>query len=279
MIWSGQRFRFEFPCEPLLMGIVNVTPDSFSDGGRFNRTEAAVAHALRLVEEGADILDIGGESTRPDAPEVSEAEELERVIPVIEALASRTGAPISVDTMKPTVARTALAVGAAIINDVAANRVDPAMWRVVADSRAGYVAMHMQGTPRTMQTEPSYTDVVAEVDAFLGGRLVRLAEAGVTAEQVALDPGIGFGKTLEHNLQLLGRLDALRNRQRPLLVGVSRKSFIGRLTGASVEDRLPGSLAGACWAVALGASVVRTHDVAATRQALAMTAALLRHRR
>jgi dihydropteroate synthase len=268
MIWSGQRFRFEFPRPTLLMGIVNVTPDSFSDGGRFARTEAAVAHALKLVEEGADILDIGGESTRPDAADVPEAEELERVLPVIEALALRTEVPVSIDTMKPAVARAALKSGASIVNDVAANRTDDAMWRIVAAAGAGYVAMHMLGTPRTMQADPVYAD-----------RLERLAVAGVKPEQVALDPGIGFGKTLEHNLQLLARLDALRNRQRPLLVGISRKSFIGRLTGAAVGDRLPGGLAGACWAVELGAAIIRTHDVAATRQALLMTAALTQHRR
>ncbi len=278
MIWSGQRFRYEFPRPALVMGILNVTPDSFSDGGQFHRTDAAVAHAEKLVAEGADLLDIGGESTRPDAAPVDEAEELARVVPVIRELARRNLGPISVDTMKPAVARAALEAGAAIVNDVAANRADDAMWRIVAEAGAGYIAMHMQGEPRTMQLQPSYTDVVAEVDAFFADRLERLAAAGVKAEQVALDPGIGFGKTLEHNLQLLGRLDALRNRKRPLLVGISRKSFIGRLTGAAVQDRLPGSLAGACWAVGLGAAIVRTHDVAATRQALQLTDALLRHR-
>ena len=278
MIWSGQRFRYEFPRAALVMGIVNVTPDSFSDGGQFHRTDAAAAHAEKLVTEGADLLDIGGESTRPDAAPVDEAEELARVVPVIRELARRNLGPISVDTMKPAVARAALEAGAAIVNDVAANRSDDAMWRIVAEAGAGYIAMHMQGEPRTMQLQPSYTDVVAEVDAFFADRLERLAAAGVKAEQVALDPGIGFGKTLEHNLQLLGRLDALRNRKRPLLVGISRKSFIGRLTGAAVQDRLPGSLAGACWAVGLGAAIVRTHDVAATRQALQLTDALLRHR-
>ena len=278
MIWSGQRFRYEFPRPALVMGILNVTPDSFSDGGQFHRTDAAVAHAEKLVAEGADLLDIGGESTRPDAAPVDEAEELARVVPVIRELARRNLGPISVDTMKPAVARAALEAGAAIVNDVAANRSDDAMWRIVAEAGAGYIAMHMQGEPRTMQLQPSYTDVVAEVDAFFADRLEGLAAAGVKAEQVALDPGIGFGKTLEHNLQLLGRLDALRNRKRPLLVGISRKSFIGRLTGAAVQDRLPGSLAGACWAVGLGAAIVRTHDVAATRQALQLTDALLRHR-
>ena len=278
MIWSGQRFRYEFPRPALVMGILNVTPDSFSDGGQFHRTDAAVAHAEKLVAEGADLLDIGGESTRPDAAPVDEAEELARVVPVIRELARRNLGPISVDTMKPAVARAALEAGAAIVNDVAANRSDDAMWRIVAEAGAGYIAMHMQGEPRTMQLQPSYTDVVAEVDAFFADRLERVATAGVKAEQVALDPGIGFGKTLEHNLQLLGRLDALRNRKRPLLVGISRKSFIGRLTGAAVQDRLPGSLAGACWAVGLGAAIVRTHDVAATRQALQLTDALLRHR-
>lgn len=279
MIWSGQRFRFEFPRPALVMGIVNVTPDSFSDGGRFDRTDAAVAHGLQLAAEGADLLDIGGESTRPDAEPVPEAEELARVLPVIRALAAATDVPLSIDTMKPAVARAALAAGAAIVNDVAANREDPAMWRVVADTNAGYVAMHMQGTPRSMQAAPAYSDVVDEVGAFLADRLERLAVCGVKPEQVALDPGIGFGKTLEHNLQLLARLDALTTRRRPLLVGISRKSFLGRLTGAAVGDRLPGGLSGACWAVGLGAAIVRTHDVAATRQALQLTTALMQHRR
>jgi dihydropteroate synthase len=275
MRWRAGRFTFEFPRPALVMGIVNVTPDSFSDGGRFLAPEAAVAHALELVRQGADLLDIGGESTRPRAEPVPEAEELRRVIPVIERLAASVRVPISVDTLKPAVARAALAAGASIVNDVAANRRDEAMWRVVADSGAGYVAMHMQGTPRTMQENPVYGDVVVEVGAFFGDRLDRLAAAGVTREQVVLDVGIGFGKTLDHNLELLRALGRFRCFERPLLLGVSRKSFIGKLLGAEVPARLPAALACASWAVGQGVQIIRTHDVAETVQAVRMTEALL----
>ena len=268
MIWRAGDRAWEFPRSPLIMGIVNVTPDSFSDGGQHATPEAAVTHALSLAAEGADILDIGGESTRPGAPAVSESEELARVIPVIEQLAGQTEAALSIDTQKPAVAEAAISAGAVIINDIAANRTEPKMWKIVATTHAGYVAMHMQGTPQTMQDAPEYTEVVAEVRAFFEERLERFTKAGLNAEQVMFDPGIGFGKTVEHNLALLAGLERFTNMKRPLLVGASRKSFIGRLTEAAVEDRLAGSLACACRAAEAGAAVLRVHDVKETKQAL-----------
>ncbi len=261
-----------------VMGIVNVTPDSFSDGGRFLKSEAAIAHALALEAEGAEILDVGGESTRPNAEPVSEEEELERVIPVIEGLSGRVAAAISIDTQKPAVAEAALRAGASVVNDIAANREDDRMWRVVARHGAGYVAMHMQGGPQTMQDRPVYADVVGEVEAFFEDRLARLAAAGVAPEQVALDPGIGFGKTLEHNLALLEGLSRFTKITRPILLGASRKSFMGKLLGTETADRLPGSLACACHAVEVGAQIVRVHDVAETAQAVRTLEAILERR-
>jgi dihydropteroate synthase len=257
------------------MGIVNVTPDSFSDGGQFLDPPAAVAHALRMVEQGAEVLDVGGESARPGAVPVAEAEELRRVMPVIEQLAGRVSVPISIDTTKPGVARAALAAGASIVNDIAANRSNDLMWRLVAEARAGYVCMHMQGTPQTMQDNPVYADVVREVGDFFSACLKRLNDCGVGREAIILDPGIGFGKTLEHNLQLLGALRGFTTLRCPLLLGVSRKGFIGKLLGAEVAARLPGALACACHAVAAGAHIIRTHDVAETVQAIRMTEAIL----
>jgi dihydropteroate synthase len=258
------------------MGVVNVTPDSFSDGGHFLETGAAIEHGLKLADEGADILDVGGESTRPGAIPVPESEEANRVMPVIEALVKQTGKAISVDTLKPGVAERALDVGASMINDVAANRDQPQMWRLVARSGAAYVIMHMQGDPQTMQRQPQYKNVVAEVGAFFEDRVRRVSDNGVKSEQVLLDVGIGFGKTTEHNLQLLRALRGFAKWGRPLLLGVSRKSFVGKLTGATeIEGRLPGSLACACLAVSEGVQIIRTHDVAATRQAIRMTEAIL----
>jgi len=277
MIFRARRFEFVFPRPTLIMGIVNVTPDSFSDGGRFLDSTAAINRALELVHEGADVLDIGGESTRPYAAPVPEDEELRRVLPVIEGLAGRVSVPISIDTMKPGVARAAVAAGAALVNDVAANRTEPELWRVVAESGAGYVAMHMQGTPQTMQDAPHYGDVVDEVNRFFEDRLQALAGVGVRPEQVVLDVGLGFGKTPAHNLQLLAHLDSFKRWQRPLLLGASRKSFLPRVTGevnAAAADRLAGSLACACWGVGRGLNLVRTHDVTATRQAVRLTEAL-----
>jgi dihydropteroate synthase len=274
MILRARQFEFSFPRPTLLMGVVNVTPDSFSDGGEFFTEQAAVAHALELVEQGADLIDIGGESTRPNATPVSEAEELRRVLPVVEKLSPRIKVPISIDTQKPIVARAALQAGASIVNDIAANREDDAMWRVVAESGAGYVAMHMQGTPQTMQTIPQYRDVVAEVGDFFSDRVRQLEAAGVKAEQVILDVGIGFGKTAEHNLQLLAGLRSFTKWNRPLLLGVSRKSFISQVTGGELRDRLPGSLACACWGVLAGVQMIRTHEAAMTRRALRMAEAI-----
>ena len=279
MLWRTQQFEFRFPRPALVMGIVNVTPDSFFDGGRFLDAPAAVAHALQLVEQGAEILDIGGESTRPGASPVSEAEELRRVMPVVEQLAGRVTVPISIDTVKPGVARAALAAGASLVNDVAANRDDTALWEVVAEARAGYVCTHMQGTPQTMQVNPAYTDVVREVGEFFFERIRRLSHCGVGREQIILDPGIGFGKAVEHNLQLLGAAGSFAGLDRPLLVGVSRKSFIGKLLGAEMSARLPAALACACMAVASGIQIVRAHDVAETVQAIRMTESILAKRK
>ncbi|HUA37148.1 MAG TPA: dihydropteroate synthase [Candidatus Sulfopaludibacter sp.] len=268
-----------FPRPALVMGVVNVTPDSFSDGGRFLDVNAAVVWALELAAQGADMLDIGGESTRPGAEPVSEAEELRRVLPVIGQLAGRVNIPISVDTVKPAVARAALAAGASIVNDVAANREDGLMWEVVAEFKAGYVCMHARGTPRTMQENPVYRDVVREVGEFFQERLKRLKAGGISADRTVLDVGIGFGKTAEHNLQLLANLRSFTTMARPLLIGVSRKSFIGKLLGADLDERLPGSLACACLAVESGAQIIRAHDVAETVQAVRMTEAVLARKR
>jgi dihydropteroate synthase len=274
MLFRARQFEFVFPRPALVMGVVNVTPDSFSDGGKFFDPARAVAHALELVAQGAEILDLGGESTRPGAAPVAEAEELRRVIPVVEQLASRVKIPLSIDTVKPAVARAALQAGASIVNDVAAHREDDAMWRVVAEWGAGYICMHARGTPQTMQMNPVYADVVREVGEFFGERLKTLSTRGVAADQVALDVGIGFGKTPGHNLQLLAALRSFTKWRRPLLLGVSRKSFIGTLLGAEVAGRLPGSLACACLAVEAGVQIIRTHDVAETVQAVRMTEAI-----
>ena len=275
MLLRARQFVVQFPSQSLLMGIVNVTPDSFSDGGQFLDVGAAVHRALQLVEEGADIIDVGGESTRPDASPVPEEEELRRVLPVIQELGRTLRIPISIDTMKPAVARASLEAGAAIINDVAANREETEMWRLAAETGAGYVAMHMLGMPRTMQKSPRYTDAVSEIGAFFQQRLNRLAECGVAPEQVILDPGLGFGKTLQHNLELLAGLGQFTTYRRPLLIGASRKAFIGQVTGAKeIAERLAGSLVCACTAVSAGAQIIRTHDVAATRHALRMMEAI-----
>jgi dihydropteroate synthase len=256
------------------MGVVNVTPDSFSDGGRFADVKAAIAQGLRLIAEGADIVDVGGESTRPGATPVDADEEYRRVIPVVEGLAGHV--PVSVDTMKPGVARAALKAGAVIINDVGANRTEPEMWNVVAEAKAGYVLMHMQGSPQTMQDHPRYKNVTDEVNEFFDERLKRLNAFGIASDQVVLDVGIGFGKTVEHNLQLLASLKAFTKWKRPILLGASRKGFIGRITGTEQPaDRVAGSLACACWGVVAGANIIRAHDVAATRQAIRMTESIL----
>ncbi len=274
MRWTVRDFVFKFPRPMVVMGVVNTTPDSFSDGGHFLDTDMATDHGLRLADEGAEIIDIGGESTRPGSEPVSATEELRRVVPVIERLAKRCGVVISIDTQKPAVARAALDAGASIVNDIAANRESPEMWQVVAEAKAGYICMHMQGTPQTMQAEPHYDDVLREVGDFFSERLARLAEQGVSGEQVALDPGIGFGKELKHNIKLLSGIHELIMSGRPLLIGASRKSFIGKLLGTPSNERLPASLACAACAAAKGAHVVRVHDVAETVQAVRMTEAL-----
>jgi dihydropteroate synthase len=275
MFFRARQFEFVFPRPALVMGVVNVTPDSFSDGGKYFDTNAAIAHALELVAQGAEILDVGGESTRPGAKPVNEAEELRRVIPVIEKLAAKVEIPLSIDTMKPSVAHAALQAGASIVNDVAANRDDDAMWRVVAECQAGYVCMHAQGSPQTMQENPVYADVVREVGDFFRERLKKLNTCGIFADQVVLDVGIGFGKTVEHNLQLLANLHRFTTMARPLLIGVSRKSFIGKLFGADLNERLPASLICACLAIQSGAQIIRAHDVAETVQAVRMTETVL----
>ena len=274
MRWTVRDFVFKFPRPMVVMGVVNTTPDSFSDGGHFLDTDMATDHGLRLADEGAEIIDIGGESTRPGSKPVSATEELRRVVPVIERLAKRCGAVISIDTQKPAVARAALDAGASIVNDIAANRESPEMWQIVAEAKAGYICMHMQGTPQTMQAEPHYDDVLREVGDFFNERLARLGEQGVSGEQVALDPGIGFGKELKHNIKLLSGIHELIMSGRPLLIGASRKSFIGKLLGTPSNERLPASLACAVFAATKGAHVVRVHDVAETVQAVRMTEAL-----
>jgi len=251
-----------------IMGIVNVTPDSFSDGGLYLDPEAAIAHGRELVAEGADILDVGGESTRPGAAEVGAAEEIRRVVGVIEALTAG-GAVVSVDTSKAEVAAAAIDGGATIVNDVTA-LADPAMAPLCAERGVELVLMHMQGTPRTMQENPDYDEVVADVRDFLATRIESAVSAGVAEERIWIDPGIGFGKTVEHNLELIKRLGELRALGRPILLGASRKSFLGKITGSEVGDRIGGSLAAALIGVQAGADAVRVHDVAATRDALAV---------
>jgi dihydropteroate synthase len=273
--WRGKGFSFQFPRPALVMGILNVTPDSFSDGGRFLHIEAAVEQAKQMVTEGAEIVDVGGESTRPNAEVVSVEEELARVIPVIERLAAELEVLISIDTQKPAVAEAALKAGAHIVNDIAANREDPRMWEIVAAAEAGYIAMHMLGTPQTMQQSPEYSDVISEVNEFFAGRLEKLASAGVLATQVALDVGIGFGKTLEHNLKLLAGLRVFTMEGRPQLLGASRKSLFGKLLDLDVDQRLAPGLACATWGVANGIQILRVHDVAPTVHAVRMTEAIL----
>ena len=275
--WHLRDRVLHLDARALVMGIVNVTPDSFSDGGCFFAPEAAIAQGLELVRQGADILDIGGASSRPGAEDVAPEEELRRVHPVVRELAAQTTVPISVDTVKAVVAEACLASGAHIINDITALQGDPDMARVVATRRAGVVLMHMQGTPATMQIAPHYDDVTVEVRRFLEERLHAAGRAGIAAEQVVLDPGIGFGKTTAHNLELLARLGELQALGRPILLGVSRKGFLGR----GVAERLAGSLAAACHAVMQGsAQIVRVHDVRETRNALAVLSAIAAsHRR
>lgn len=258
------------------MGVVNVTPDSFSDGGRFFDEAAAVSHARKLLADGADILDIGGESTRPGAEPVGEAEETRRVVPLIAAIRAESRVPVSIDTMKPAVARSAVAAGATIWNDVTALRGAPESLDMAAELGCEVVLMHMQGEPRTMQENPRYGDVVAEVGDFLAGRAEAAMAAGVTRERISVDPGVGFGKTLAHNLALLAELRVLDGLGFPIVLGVSRKRFIQAIDAAAkdAEGRLGGSLAAALWGAEHGAAVLRVHDVRETVQALAVRAAI-----
>jgi len=257
---------------PKLMGIVNVTPDSFSDGGRYLNADAAIGHGEELVRDGAEILDVGGESTRPGAVEIDRWEEQRRTEPVVAALAKT--ATVSIDTSKAVVAEAAIDAGASIVNDVSALR-DPELAGLCAERGVGVVLMHMPGNPRTMQERPAYGDVVDEVKAFLSDRLEAAVAAGIEEERIWVDPGIGFGKTLEHNLELLRRLGELRGLGRPLVIGTSRKSFIGKVDGSGVEDRVGGSIATAVLAAVQGADVLRVHDVAETAQAMRVAGAAL----
>lgn len=276
-LWRIRGKNYDLSANGMVMGIVNVTPDSFSDGGRYLDTSRAVEHALKLATEGADILDIGGESTRPGAEPVDEAEEIRRVLPVIRAVRTQTKKLISIDTMKASVARAAIDAGADIINDVTGLRGDPAMIRFATECDAGLVIMHMIGTPQTMQHQPHYDDVVREVREYFIARLRCLEHEGIESERIALDPGFGFGKTLDHNVALLNALPELAVEDRPLLVGVSRKSMIGALVGSSIlEDRDWPTVALTSQMREAGANIVRVHVVRPNLEALRMTEAILR---
>jgi dihydropteroate synthase len=276
--WQLRDCSLDLDGRCLVMGIVNVTPDSFSDGGRHADRDAAVQHALALEEEGAELLDIGGESTRPGSQPVAADEELRRVLPVVEALAGRVRVPISIDTSKAAVARACLAAGAHIVNDVTGLS-DPAMVDVVREHQAGAIIMHMQGTPATMQLAPKYDNVVHDLFRFFQQRLTMLTQQGIAQERIVIDPGIGFGKTREHNLELLARLDAFQQLGRPLCLGVSRKGLLKSKHGRQPHERLAGSLAVAGFALAHNAAqVLRVHDVAATRDLVALWQALAQRR-
>lgn len=268
-----QRAREVDRC--LIMGVVNVTPDSFYDGGRFFNSPKAVAQGLELVSQGADILDIGGESSRPGADPVPADEELRRILPVIRQLAREVKIPLSVDTYKAPVARKALESGASLINDISGLKFDPEMARTAAEFGASVVVMHTAGPPKTMQQAIRYRDLMAEIIAYLQDSLRRAEEAGIAPDRLFVDPGIGFGKTAEQNLQILRELDQLQVLGRPILVGVSRKSFIGQILGEPPEERLEGSLAAVAWAVLKGAKIIRTHDVLATRRMIRVLEAIL----
>jgi dihydropteroate synthase len=266
--WQLRTRLLELPARPRLMGIVNVTPDSFSDGGRFFDPQAAIAQGLQLAADGADILDVGGESTRPYSDVVEAQEELRRIAPVVAGLVAQTKIPISIDTSKAAVAREAIAAGAEIINDVTALAGDPEMIRLAIDSQAGLCAMHMQGTPQTMQDDPRYADVVADVLAYLRTRRDELLAAGVAAERLALDPGVGFGKTHQHNLTLLAGCHRLHELRQPILVGASRKAFIAKIIGNKEADRTAGTIGVALSLAHQGVQILRVHNVAEVRQAL-----------
>ncbi len=278
LIWSFRDRVFDLSARTLVMGVINVTPDSFSDGGRFVAPGAAIAHARQLMAEGADLLDLGAESTRPGAEPVTASEQIRRLAPVIGALAADPQACLAVDTADAEVADRALELGAQVVNDVTA-LADPGMAAVVARRGAGLILMHMTGTPATMQQDPRYGDVAQEVRGHLAARFEAARTAGVPAERIVLDPGIGFGKTVQHNFELLARLEEFKSLGRPLLIGVSRKSFLGRTLDLPVDQRLEGGLAAGAVAVFLGARILRTHDVAATVRAVRIADALREARR
>lgn len=268
-IWTFRGKQIDLREKTCIMGILNVTPDSFSDGGRFNTTDKALARAMGMAEQGADIIDIGGESTRPGAAKVSAQEEITRVVPVIEALAKKTDIPISIDTYKSPVAQKALEAGASIVNDISGLRFDEKMGSLVAQYKAGLVLMHIRGTPEDMQQDPQYKDLLGEIKTYLKDSIQMALDAGVGKSAIAIDPGIGFGKTVEHNLILLKNLAYFNDLECPIVIGASRKSFIGKLNNdIPAPKRLPGSLAAAILAVQNGANIIRCHDVAETRQAL-----------
>jgi dihydropteroate synthase len=284
---ADSRYEWHLPDQilhldqrPLVMGIINVTPDSFSDGGSFTSVDAALESGLKLIDAGADIVDIGGESSRPGAAPISLEQETSRVLPVVQKLAVQTTVPLSIDTTKAAVARACLAAGARIVNDITALRGDQDMADVVRTFRAGVILMHMQGTPATMQQSPKYEDVVVDIAHFFETRLQDLAQQGIAPEQIVLDPGIGFGKTLEHNLELLARLLEFQRLNRPVCLGVSRKGFIGKVLNRPVDKRLAGSLAITVHAVSQGAAhIVRVHDVQETRDAVTMVETIKRFTR
>jgi dihydropteroate synthase len=276
LVWRAGDVELRCGDRTLIMGVLNVTPDSFSDGGRFLGERAAVDRGLAMADEGADIVDVGGESTRPGSDAVPVPEEIERIVPVIERLAAHLPVPISVDTRRAEVARSALDAGAVIVNDVSAGR-DPDMFEVVRDRGAGYVLMHMLGEPMTMQEDPRYDDVVAEVSEYLRERIEAAGLAGIDTERVAVDPGIGFGKTVEHNLSLLRHVEAFAVLDRPVVYGPSRKRFIGSLLGGADEnERLEGTLGTVSWLAARGVHVVRVHDVLEVHRALTLVDAIAR---
>lgn len=273
--WRCGSRRFDLSRRPCIMGILNLTPDSFSDGGSYDSVERAVAAAELMAGDGADIIDIGGESTRPGAPPIPAAEELRRVMPVIEALSGRIAVPLSIDTWKAEVARAALAAGASVVNDISGMAFDPAMAEAVAATDAGVVLMHTRGKPAEMQQSTSYGDLVGEVCAYLRASLARAASAGIGTERIVLDPGIGFGKSVAGNLELIRRLGEFAPLGRPLLVGPSRKSFIGTTLGRGVDERLFGTAAAVAVSLVNGARIFRVHDVRAMRDVVDMAAAII----
>jgi dihydropteroate synthase len=275
-LWKVGDRILDLSRQGLIMGILNVTPDSFSDGGKFFTVEKAVEHGLTMAAEGAQIIDVGGESTRPGAESVAAEEELNRVIPVIERLRGKSDAFISIDTSKAQVAHAAIQAGASIVNDVTGGRGDKRLMLLVAEEKSAFIIMHMQGNPQTMQLEPRYDDVVSEVAEFFRQQYARALECGIDPMAIAFDPGIGFGKTLEHNLELLAQLDRLRAHDRPLVVGISRKSFLAKVTGSSeIRDRLAPAVALTSLLRARGADVFRVHDVKENVNALRVTEAIL----